>query len=162
MIKVIYPGTFDPITNGHVDIIARAAKLFPHVIVAVAKNPSKGTLVTFADRILLTKEALAHLSNVEVIGFEGLLANLIKERNITAIVRGVRNTIDFEYERQLADVNAHLAEGVETILLTASEKVGYISSTVVREVFLHKGDVANMVPENVLRYLLSIKNSRGE
>lgn len=159
---MIYPGTFDPITNGHVDIIARAAKLFPQVIVAVAKNPSKGTLVAFEDRIVLTKEALAHLPNVEVIGFEGLLANLIKERNITAIVRGVRNTIDFEYERQLADVNAHLAEGVETILLTASEKVGYISSTVVREVFLHKGDVANMVPENVLRYLLSIKNSRGE
>ncbi|MDG6897905.1 pantetheine-phosphate adenylyltransferase [Actinobacillus delphinicola] len=157
MIKVIYPGTFDPITNGHVDIIARAAKLFSQVMVAVAKNPSKGTLVSFDDRIFLTKEALAHLPNVEVIGFDGLLANLVKEQNITAIVRGVRNSIDFEYERQLADVNAHLANNVETILLTASEKVGYISSTVVREVFLHEGDVGGMVPENVLNYLLSLK-----
>ncbi len=151
MSKVIYPGTFDPITNGHLDIIERSEKLFSSVIVAVAKNPNKKALIPFEDRIILTTEALKHFTNVEVIGFEGLLVNLMKEKNINVVIRGLRNTIDFEYERQLADVNKQLA-AVETIFLATSANRGYLSSTVVKDVFLHHGDIRTMVPEKVLNY----------
>ncbi len=162
MINVIYPGTFDPITNGHLDIIERSAALFPKVFVAVATNPNKGTLISFEQRVKLAQETLAHLPNVEVFGFAGLLADLVKERKISAIVRGVRSTTDFEYERQLAQVNAHLADNVETIFLPPSEKWGYVSSTVVREVFLHNGDLTTLVPENVLNYFMQVKEENAK
>lgn len=153
MIKVIYPGTFDPITNGHLDIIERSAKLFPHVIVAVATNPSKKPLLELPVRVQLVQEAVAHLPHVEVIGFSELLANIVKEKQIQAIIRGVRTTIDFEYERQLAQLNKMLADGVETLFFPPDEKWSAVSSTVVREIYLHKGDITTLVPANVMTAL---------
>lgn len=153
MIKVIYPGTFDPITNGHLDIIERTAKLFPKVLVAVANNPTKRTLFSYKERVELTKKTLAHLDNVKVFGFSGLLAKVVAEQNIQAIIRGVRNTTDFEYECQLAQVSSHLAENVESIFLPPSAKWGFVSSTVVREVYLHNGDIKALVPNTVYQAL---------
>lgn len=150
---VLFPGTFDPITLGHRDLIERTSTLFPRLIVAVANNPSKKTMLDFATRIALVKASLADLNNVEVVGFSGLLVDLVKESQAHAIIRGLRNTVDFEYENQLAKVNAHLAKGVQTLFLTSSETFGFISSTVVREVFLHQGDISNLVPKVVADYL---------
>lgn len=153
MKKVIFPGTFDPITLGHMDMIERSSQLFPQVVVAIANNPSKKTMINFEDRIQLAKESVQHLKNVEIVGFSGLLVDLVKELGAVAIIRGVRNTIDFEYENQLAKVNASLAKGVQTLLLPPSEQWGFISSTVVREVWLHQGDISTLVPPCVLNYL---------
>ncbi len=115
MTSVIYPGTFDPITNGHLDIIERSAVIFPRVLVAVANSPSKKTLFSLEERVELVRQSVAHLSNVEVFGFSDLLANVIKQHNISAIIRGVRTTIDFEYELQLAALNRLLTKGVESL-----------------------------------------------
>ena len=153
MTTVIYPGTFDPITNGHVDIIQRSAVLFDEVIVAVAKNPSKQPLFNLEQRVELARLSVAHLENVEVIGFEDLLANVVKEKQIHAIIRGVRTTMDFEYELQLAHLNRLLTNGVESLFLPPAEKWSYVSSTIVRDIFLHQGDVSQLVPTAVLKAL---------
>lgn len=153
MTTVIYPGTFDPITNGHLDIIERSAVLFPEVIVAVAASPSKKPLFELEQRIELAQQAVAHLPNVRVIGFSDLLANVVQQFDIKAIIRGARSTIDFEYERQLAQVNSQLANGVESLFLPASDKFSCISSTIVREIYLHGGDVESFVPAAVFAAL---------
>lgn len=153
MKTVIYPGTFDPITNGHLDIIERTAVLFPHVIVAVAASPTKKPLFDLQDRVRLVKESIAHLPNVRVIGFSGLLADAVKEHKITAIIRGMRTTMDFEYELQLAHLNRVLSQGVESLFLPSTEQWSYVSSTIVREIYLHNGDVAQFVPPPVLKAL---------
>ena len=115
MTSVIYPGTFDPITNGHLDIIARSAVIFPKVFVAVANSPSKKPLFSLDERVELVRQSVAHLPNVEVFGFSDLLANEIKAKKITAIIRGVRTTTDFEYELQLAALNRLLTDGVDSL-----------------------------------------------
>ena len=115
MTSVIYPGTFDPITNGHLDIIERSAVIFPRVLVAVANSPSKKPLFSLDERVELVRQSVAHLSNVEVFGFSDLLANVIKQHNISAIIRGVRTTTDFEYELQLAALNRLLTKGVDSL-----------------------------------------------
>ena len=155
MTSVIYPGTFDPITNGHLDVIERSAVIFPRVLVAVANSPSKKPLFSLDERVELVRQSVAHLSNVEVFGFSDLLANVIKQHNISAIIRGVRTTTDFEYELQLADLNRLLTKGVESLFFPPAEKWAFVSSTIVREIYLHGGDVAELVPEPVFNALKS-------
>ena len=153
MTSVIYPGTFDPITNGHLDIIERSAVIFPRVLVAVANSPSKKTLFSLEERVELVRQSVAHLSNVEVFGFSDLLANVIKQHNISAIIRGVRTTTDFEYELQLAALNRLLTKGVDSLFFPPVEKWAFVSSTIVREIYLHGGDVAELVPVPVFNAL---------
>ena len=155
MTSVIYPGTFDPITNGHLDIIERSAVIFPRVLVAVANSPSKKPLFSLDERVDLVRQSVAHLSNVEVFGFSDLLANVIKQHNISAIIRGVRTTTDFEYELQLAALNRLLTKGVDSLFFPPAEKWAFVSSTIVREIYLHGGDVAELVPEPVFNALKS-------
>lgn len=153
MTSVIYPGTFDPITNGHLDIIERSAVIFPRVLVAVANSPSKKPLFSLEERVELVRQSVAHLSNVEVFGFSDLLANVIKQHNISAIIRGVRTTTDFEYELQLAALNRLLTKGVDSLFFPPAEKWAFVSSTIVREIYLHGGDVAELVPVSVFNAL---------
>ncbi|HHF0996512.1 TPA: pantetheine-phosphate adenylyltransferase [Haemophilus influenzae] len=153
MTSVIYPGTFDPITNGHLDIIERSTVIFPRVLVAVANSPSKKTLFSLEERVELVRHSVTHLSNVEVFGFSDLLANVIKQHNISAIIRGVRTTTDFEYELQLAALNRLLTKGVESLFFPPAEKWAFVSSTIVREIYLHGGDVAELVPVSVFNAL---------
>ena len=153
MTSVIYPGTFDPITNGHLDIIERSAVIFPRVLVAVANSPSKKPLFSLDERVELVRQSVAHLSNVEVFGFSDLLANVIKQHNISAIIRGVRTTTDFEYELQLAALNRLLTKGVDSLFFPPAEKWAFVSSTIVREIYLHGGDVDELVPVPVFNAL---------
>ena len=153
MTSVIYPGTFDPITNGHLDIIERSAVIFPRVLVAVANSPSKKPLFLLDERVELVRQSVAHLSNVEVFGFSDLLANVIKQHNISAIIRGVRTTTDFEYELQLAALNRLLTKGVDSLFFPPAEKWAFVSSTIVREIYLHGGDIAELVPVPVFNAL---------
>lgn len=153
MTTVIYPGTFDPITNGHLDIIERSAVIFPKVLVAVANSPSKKPLFSLEERVELAKQSVAHLPNVEAFGFSELLANVIQERQISAIIRGVRTTTDFEYELQLAALNRLLTKGVDSLFFPPTEKWAFVSSTIVREIYLHGGDVSELVPNAVLQAL---------
>jgi len=153
MTSVIYPGTFDPITNGHLDIIERSAVIFPRVLVAVANSQSKKPLFSLDERVELVRQSVAHLSNVEVFGFSDLLANVIKQHNISAIIRGVRTTTDFEYELQLAALNRLLTKGVDSLFFPPAEKWAFVSSTIVREIYLHGGDVAELVPVSVFNAL---------
>ena len=155
MTSVIYPGTFDPITNGHLDIIERSAVIFPRVLVAVANSPSKKPLFSLDERVELVRQSVVHLSNVEVLGFSDLLANVIKQHNISAIIRGVRTTTDFEYELQLAALNRLLTKGVDSLFFPPAEKWAFVSSTIVREIYLHGGDVAELVPVPVFNALKS-------
>ncbi|NBI12664.1 pantetheine-phosphate adenylyltransferase [[Haemophilus] felis] len=157
MNTVIYPGTFDPITNGHLDIIQRSAALFPKVLVAVAANPNKKPLFSLSERLNLVRQSVCELHNVEVIAFEGLLADLLKQKQIHAIIRGVRSANDFDYELQLAHLNRLLSEGVESIFLPPSERWSYLSSTMIREIHLHQGDVSQLVPKPVHQALLNLK-----
>ena len=139
--KAIYPGTFDPITNGHADLIERAANMFAFVTVGIAANPSKKPLFTLEERVELIKKVTQHLSNVEVIGFRGLLADFAEDQGATILIRGLRAVSDFEYEFQLANMNRRLNPNLESVFLTPSEENSFISSTLVKEVALHRGKV---------------------
>lgn len=147
MTTVVYPGTFDPITNGHVDIVERACRLFDHVIVAVADSRKKNPLFSLEERVELSKTVFAHLDNVEVCGFNVLLSNFVQEKKADAMIRGLRVVSDFEYEFQLANMNRALSPKMESIFLTPSEKLSYLSSTLIREIASLGGDVAQFVPE---------------
>jgi pantetheine-phosphate adenylyltransferase len=151
--SVIYPGTFDPITLGHVDLISRASKLFSNVIVGIAIDTAKKTLLSAEDRVNLAKESLKQFSNIEVIGFKGLLVDFAKEKKITTILRGIRAMADFEYERQLASTNQHLYKDLETIFMAPNEKFTHISSTFVRDIARLGGNIALFVPEAVANKL---------
>ncbi|MDP5292843.1 pantetheine-phosphate adenylyltransferase [Oceanimonas sp. CHS3-5] len=150
-IRVIYPGTFDPITNGHLDLIERASKLFDEVIVGVAFSPSKRPMFGLEERVSLVKEVVQReqLSNVTVVGFSGLLVDFAKEYNATVLVRGLRAVSDFEYEFQLANMNRRLMPTLESVFLTPAEENSFISSTLVKEVAIHGGDIGQFVPDAV-------------
>jgi pantetheine-phosphate adenylyltransferase len=150
---VVFPGTFDPITNGHIDLIERASKLFPKVIVAVAKNTRKGPLFDLAERVEMAKLALSNLSNIEVIGFEILLAEFAQRQGASAIIRGLRAISDFEYEFQLANMNRRLMPEVETLFLTPAEQYSFISSTLINEIAGLNGDISPFVPSRVAQKL---------
>ena len=153
MNTAVYPGTFDPITNGHTDLVERAARMFDHIIVAVADNPKKKPMLDLEARVDLAQNTLGHLTNVEVTGFSNLLADFVKEKNANIILRGLRAVSDFEYEFQLANMNRVLAPNVESIFLTPAEQYSYISSTLVREIASLGGDVSNFVHPEVARAL---------
>ncbi len=142
---VVYPGTFDPITNGHTNLVERAAKLFDHIIIAVAASPKKRPLFPIEQRVALAQEVLSHLDNVEVIGFDNLLAEFVAEHNGTIILRGLRAVSDFEYEFQLADMNRRLVPQAESIFLTPDNHLSYISSTLIREIASLGGKVSEFV-----------------
>lgn len=148
-VTAIYPGTFDPITNGHSDLIQRAGRLFDKVIVAIAANPKKAPLFSLEERVGLAREVLAGEEKVEVCGFDSLLADFAQECGATVILRGLRAVSDFEYEFQLAGMNRRLAPGVETIFLTPAEKYTFISSSLVREVASLGGEVEDFVDPKV-------------
>ncbi len=146
----IYPGTFDPVTNGHTDLVQRASLLFSKVVVAVAQSADKEPFFSLDDRIRLAQEALAAHTNVEVCGFNSLLVDFMREKNATVIVRGLRAVSDFEYEFQLASMNRHLRDDIETVFLTPAEQYSYISSSLVREIAKLGGDISSFVPANVV------------
>jgi len=148
-IIAIYPGTFDPITNGHLDIISRASKLFHEVIVAVAVNRSKTPLFSLDERVELARLVTPEFPNVRVIGFDNLLVDCAEQQGANVIVRGLRAVSDFEYEFQLAGMNRRLAPQLETMFLTPAEQYEFISSTMIREIAMLKGDVSCFVPQIV-------------
>lgn len=151
--RVVYPGTFDPITNGHRDLVERAARMFDHVIVAIADSQKKNPLFTLAERVALAQEALGHLPNIEVVGFNKLLAHFVRDQKANVLLRGLRAVSDFEYEFQLANMNRALAPEIETVFLTPAEHLSFISSSLVREIALLGGDVHQFVPSNVVEAL---------
>jgi len=152
----IYPGTFDPITNGHVDLIQRASRLFSKLIVAVAENPDKQSLFPLNKRVELAEAVLANQPRVEVCGFTQLLIDFTKQCGATVIVRGLRAVSDFEYEFQLAGMNRQLAPDIETVFLTPAEQYAYLSSTLVKEVAKLGGDVAPFIHPTVVSALKSL------
>ncbi len=149
----VYPGTFDPITNGHVDLVERAAPLFERLVVGVAESPAKGPALPLDLRVGLARGALAKFGNVEVRGFGSLLAHFVAEIGAGVLLRGLRAVSDFEYEFQLASMNRHLIPGVETLFMTPAEKYGFISSSLVREISRLGGDVSAFVPPAVAQAL---------
>ncbi|HET6603865.1 MAG TPA: pantetheine-phosphate adenylyltransferase [Xanthomonadaceae bacterium] len=151
----VYPGTFDPITNGHIDLVNRAAPLFERIIVGIAESPGKGPAFTLAERVAMASEALAHLDNLEVRGFDGLLAHFVREMQAGILLRGLRAVSDFEYEFQLASMNRHLIPEVETLFLTPAEQYSFISSSLVREIARLGGDVSGFVHPAVQTALCS-------
>ncbi len=151
--KVIYPGTFDPITNGHLDLVQRAARLFETVIVAVAKNPSKASMFSQRERIHLASEALIDLNNVQVEGFDGLLIHYARAHHARIILRGLRAVSDFEYEFQLASMNRNMLPDLETLFLTPAEQHSFISANLVREIAGLGGDITQFVPKVVAKAL---------
>lgn len=151
-ITAIYPGTFDPITNGHSDLVQRAARIFDRVILAVAtggQNGAKKSVFSADERVSLARDVLADMVNVEVIQFDGLLIDFVQKQNAQVILRGLRAVSDFEYEFQLASMNRHLNEKIETLFLTPAEQYSYISSSLVREIASLGGDISPFVHEQV-------------
>ena len=145
----VYPGTFDPITNGHIDLVSRAARVFTKVIVAIAESPHKKPLLSLDERILLSRNELSGLENVEVLGFSNLLVDFVQQSGAGVLIRGLRAVSDFEYEFQLASMNRHLAPNVETLFLTPDEEYSFISSSLVKEIARLDGDVSEFVSEEV-------------
>ncbi len=154
-ITAIYPGTFDPITNGHLDLIHRASKLFHRVIVAAASSHGKKPLFSLSERVELIKEVTTGFSNVEVIGFDTLLVDCAKNHQASVIIRGLRAVSDFEYEFQLAGMNRRLSPEIETVFLTPAEQYEFISSSMIREIAQFRGDVSSFVPDSVKQRLIN-------
>ena len=153
MKTIVYPGTFDPITNGHIDLVERSSKLFGKIVIGIAASQRKGPLFTVEERIELASEALQHVPNVEIRGFDYLLVNFVKDCKAEGVMRGLRAVSDFEYEFQLANMNRALAPEIESIFLTPAERFSYISSSLVREISSLDGDVSKSVPVHVANAL---------
>jgi len=143
--RAMYPGTFDPITNGHDDLVRRACRIFDHVVVAIAANPGKAPLLPLEQRMDLARRVLADVGNVEVAGYSGLTVEFARKHGLNAIVRGLRAVSDFEFEFQLATMNRHLSDEVETVFLTPTERFNFVSSTLIREIASFGGDVREFV-----------------
>jgi len=144
--RILYPGTFDPLTNGHLDLIERASRVFDEVIIGIAASARKNPVFTLERRVELAKQVVSHLDNVEVCGFDKLLAYFVAEKGANVILRGIRAVSDFEYEFQLANMNRQLAPDVESVFLTPSDHLSYISSSLVKEIASLGGDVSKFVP----------------
>lgn len=160
-VGAMYPGTFDPITNGHVDLARRAAKLFDKVVVAVAASPHKVPMFTLEERISLARQALGDTPNVTVDGYQGLTVEYVRDHGLKVIIRGLRAVSDFEYEFALAAMNRHLRTEVETIFLTPAEEYTFISSTFVREISALGGDISPFVPAVVVEALKTKRPPAG-
>ncbi|CAM3817020.1 Phosphopantetheine adenylyltransferase [Vibrio aerogenes CECT 7868] len=156
--RVIYPGTFDPLTNGHLDIISRAATMFDEVIIAVAASPSKNTMFTLEERVKFARDVTRHLDNVSAKGFSGLMVEFAKTEKANVLIRGLRTTTDFEYEFGLTNMYRRLMPDLESVFLTPAEEYAFLSSTIVREVAIHGGDVEQFVPPIVAKALKLKKN----
>ena len=149
MVTAIYPGTFDPITNGHVDIARRAAKLFDEVIIAVAERKVEKTLFTKDERLFFVNNLFSNIGNIKSISFDGLVTDLAREKSAKILVRGVRTILDFDYEFKMAGMNKKLYTDIETVFLTPTENFNYISSSLVREIAVLGGDVSLFVPQSI-------------
>ena len=159
-VSAMYPGTFDPITLGHEDLVRRACRLFDKVVVAIAANPGKEPMFSIEERVALAESVLGEFDNVEVSGYEGLTVDFAKANDLQVIVRGLRAISDFEYEFQLANMNRHLTADVETAFLTPTEKYTYISSSLVREIASMGGDISEFVSPQVRDALLERVNGK--
>ena len=144
--RILYPGTFDPLTNGHLDLVERASRVFDEVIVAIAASSRKNPVFNLDERVYLANSVLGHLDNVEVCGFDKLLAHFVEEKQANVILRGIRAVSDFEYEFQLANMNRQLAPEVESVFLTPTDHNSYISSSLVKEIASLDGDISKFVP----------------
>jgi pantetheine-phosphate adenylyltransferase len=149
----VYPGSFDPITNGHIDIVKRAAKMFDKIIVAVAKRETKKPIFTLEERVALAKKALVDLKNVEVVGFNNLLIDFVQEKKACIIIRGIRAVVDFDYEFQMVVTNRKLAPDIETIFFMPSAKYFYLSASLVKEIAGLGGKISCFVPKPVVQVL---------
>ena len=156
MIKVVYPGTFDPLTRGHEDVVRRAAKLFGEVVVAVATSRGE-TMFTLDERVAMAREIFDEYKNVRVMGFDGLLMNFVREQNAPVVLRGLRAVSDFEYEFQMAGMNRSLHPDVETVFLTPAEQYTFISASIVREIARFGGDLSKFVSPSVAARLIAKK-----
>jgi pantetheine-phosphate adenylyltransferase len=152
-VTALYPGTFDPPTNGHVDLIQRGVKLFDHLVVAVLNNPGKNPLFTVEERIEMLQESTSTLTNVSVAAFDGLMVDFARQQGASAVLRGIRAISDYEYEFQMALMNRRLAPEIETVFLQPAGRYSFVSSRMLKEVFSFGGDVSGLVPPNVLRRL---------
>jgi len=150
MIKAIYPGSFDPITFGHIDIIERSSKIFDEVIIGVLNNKEKTPLFSAVERVEIIKEAISHINNVEVAAFEGLLVDFAKAQNASIIVRGLRAITDFEYELQMSQTNHIISKDIDTVFFTTSLEYAYLSSSTVKEVAMFGGDISKFVPPFII------------
>ena len=148
-VTVIYPGTFDPVTKGHIDLVDRASRMFHRVIVAVAENRNKTPMFSLDERVDMVRKSLADMPNVEVLGFDTLLVDCARASGASVILRGLRAVSDFEFEFQLAGMNRHLGPEIETMFMTPSEQYAFISSSLIREIAKLGGDVSTFVPEPV-------------
>jgi pantetheine-phosphate adenylyltransferase len=162
MRTAIYPGSFDPLTNGHLDLIERAVKLFDRVVVAVASNQDKQPLFSLAERVELVREAIKHIPNVEVDSFDRLLVDYVNQRNAQAIVRGLRAISDFEFEFQLALMNRKLNEKVETIFMMPKDTYTFLSSRIIKEIARLGGDIHSFVPVHVQTALVEKLKTSGK
>ena len=153
--RAVYAGSFDPVTRGHLDLICRAARLFDQVVVAVGVHPTRRPLFTVDERLAMLSKAASGLNNIEVTSFDGLLIDFCKRIDANILIRGLRHSMDFEYELQIAQANADMAPDVETIFLPTANKYGFITASLVREIASHGGDVRRYVPENVVESLVA-------
>jgi pantetheine-phosphate adenylyltransferase len=161
-VTALYPGTFDPPTNGHIDLIQRGAKIFDHLTVAVLNNPVKDPLFTVEERAEMLKEVTAEIGNVSVATFDGLMVEFARQQGASAVLRGIRAISDYEHEFQMALMNRRLAPEVETVFLQPAGRYSFVSSRMVKEVFSFGGDITGLVPPNVLKRLRArIKNGNG-
>ena len=144
-IRAMYPGTFDPITNGHIDLIRRASGMFDEVVVAIADNPKKKPLFNLEERVSMAQDILKNLKNVRIVGYSNLTIHFAKEENLNVIIRGIRAVSDYEFEFQLASMNRQLNESIETLFMTPADEYSYLSSSMVREIAAYHGDVSKFV-----------------
>ena len=157
----IYPGSFDPITKGHLDILQTATEIFDKVIIAVARNSEKHGFLSVEERVRLIKESVKDLPNVEVDFFEGLTINYARKKGAKVLIRGLRAVSDFEYEMQLSQANSSLANEVKTVFLTTKPKYNFISSSTIKEIYINDGDVSKFVPEPVNNYLNKMSKNKN-
>lgn len=159
MTIAIYPGSFDPFTNGHLDILKSGSEIFEKVIIAVAYNSEKKGFLTIEERVSLIKESIKNLPNVEVDSFTGLTVNYAKKKKANVLLRGLRTSFDFEYELQLSQANSAMFKDLKTVFLITKPEYNFISSSMVKEILMNQGDISMFVPQNVQKYLIAKRDA---